>query len=272
MKKIFRIILKYLLFYILKFINFFLYRTNYKIIPTLSEYKKIKFEYSEKTRRLVLRKNKKLFDKIYFDSTHSETDLCLLGRKYNTNKSSLNLNGHRSGYTSFYSLIFDSIKKKNCNIAEIGIEKNGSTRMWRKYFSNAYIHCFEIDEKKINFAKKQRLSKVSYHYIDVANPKIIKTAFSQTKAKFDVIIDDSTHKFDHQINIVKNVHRFLKKNGVLIIEDIYRVRNDYSEKKYFEKLKSIKKIFSKIIFIETNNINNFTANWKCEKLLLFIKK
>ena len=70
MKKIFRIILKYLLFYILKFINFFLYRTNYKIIPTLSEYKKIKFEYSEKTRRLVLRKNKKLFDKIYFDSTH----------------------------------------------------------------------------------------------------------------------------------------------------------------------------------------------------------
>ena len=112
MKKIFRIILKYLLFYILKFINFFLYGTNYKIIPTLSEYKKIKFEYSEKTRRLVLRKNKKLFDKIYFDSTHSETDLCLLGRKYNTNKSSLNLNGHRSGYTSFYSLIFDSIKKK----------------------------------------------------------------------------------------------------------------------------------------------------------------
>lgn len=272
MKKIIRIILKYLLFYCLKFTKMFFYKSNYKIIPAISDFKQLNFDYSKKTRRLIIRKDKKSFDKLYFDSTHSETDLCLLGKKFNTNKSSLNLNGHRSGYTGFYSLIFESLKEKKCNIAEIGIEKNGSTNMWRNYFLNASIHCFEKDLKKINFAKKQNLPKVKYHYIDVSDPEIIMKSFSSTKKKFDIIIDDSTHDFNHQINIIKNLHFFLKKNGILIIEDVFRFKKENYERRYYKKLKSIKNLFSKITFVETYNVNNFTANYKCEKILFLRKK
>lgn len=272
MKKIYRIYFKYIIFYFLKCLNYFLYKKNFKIIPAFSDYNRINFDYSEKTRRLVLRKEKKIFDKIYFDSTLSETNLCFLGKKFDTNKSSLNLNGHRSGYTVFYSLIFEHLIEKKCNIAEIGIEKNGSTNMWRNYFLKANIDCFEKDKKKIIYAKKQQLAKVKYHYIDVNSPTIIKKAFLQTKKKFDIIIDDSTHEFDHQINIIKNVHAFMKKGGILIIEDIYRLRKDNSEKNYYNKLKTIKNLFSKITFVESFNANNFTASWKCEKLLYLRKK
>jgi len=123
-KKTYRIVTKLFLFSFLKIANFFLQKSNYKIIPAVSDYNSFNFDYSKSTRRLVLRKNKKSFDKIVIDSTHSETDLCFLGKKYSTNKSSLNLNGHRSGYTSLYSLLFSRLKEEKCLVAEIGIEKN----------------------------------------------------------------------------------------------------------------------------------------------------
>ena len=271
-KKTYRIVTKLFLFSFLKIANFFLQKSNYKIIPAVSDYNSFNFDYSKSTRRLVLRKNKKSFDKIVIDSTHSETDLCFLGKKYSTNKSSLNLEGHRSGYTSLYSFLFLSLKEKKCSIAEIGIEKNGSTNMWRNYFSKARINCFELDKKKIELAKKQKLKNVYYHYIDVSSPQIIIQQFNKVNKKFDIIIDDSTHEFDHQINIIKNTHKFIKSGGYLVIEDIYRFRKGHEESKYFEKLKNLRKIFSKIVFIETPHVNNFTANWKCEKILLLIKK
>ena len=140
MKKLYRITEKFLLYLFLKSAKIIFWKSNYKIIPAIAEYDKLKFDYSKKTRRLVLRKQPNTFDKIFFDSTHSETDLCFLGKKHSTNKSSLNLNGHRSGYTGLYSFLFNHLKKKKCSIAEIGIEKNGSTNMWREYFTKASIN------------------------------------------------------------------------------------------------------------------------------------
>ena len=106
----------------------------------------------------------------------------------------------------------------------------------------------------------------------MSSPQIIIQQFNKVNKKFDIIIDDSTHEFDHQINIIKNTHKFIKSGGYLVIEDIYRFRKGHEESKYFEKLKNLRKIFSKIVFIETPHVNNFTANWKCEKILLLIKK
>jgi SAM-dependent methyltransferase len=272
MKKTYRITTKFFLYIFLKIVKFFLRSSNYKIIPAVADYNSFNFDYSKSNRRLVMRKKESSFNSMVIDSTHSETDLCFLGKKHSTNKSSLNLNGHRSGYTSLYSLLFSGLKKKNCLVAEIGIEKNGSTNMWRDYFSKARIDCFELDKKKIMLAKKQKLKKVHYHYIDVDNAEVIKKQFNKVNKKFDIIIDDSTHEFNHQINIIKNTYKFIKSGGYLIIEDIYRFKKGHEESKYYEKLKHLRKNFSTIVFIETTHANNFTASWKCEKILLLIKK
>ena len=111
-----------------------------------------------------------------------------------------------------------------------------------------------------------------YHYIDVNEKKIIISQFTKTKKKYDIIIDDSTHLFTHQINIISSTYKFLKPGGILVIEDIYKFRKGYEENKYYEKLKPVFKFFSYITFIDTPHINNFTANWKNEKILLLIKK
>ncbi len=101
--------------------------------------------------------------------------------------------------------------------------------------------------------------------------KSIYSAFNKTKIKYDIIIDDSTHLFDDQIRVIKNSFKFLKTNGIMIIEDIYRFRNNYQEYRYFNKLASIKKYFHEIFFIETKHVNNFTASWKNEKILLLLR-
>ena len=59
--------------------------------------------------------------------------------------------------------------------------------------------------------------------------------------------------------------------GILIIEDIFKKRKKNSEKNYFQKLKSFRRVFNKIYFVEFHNLNNWTANWKCEKILVLIK-
>ena len=271
-KKKIRFISKIFNIWIIRFFNFTLKKANYRILPTLNSNEKFNLKFSSKTRRFILKKNSDKFGKIIIDSSSEETDLCRLGAKFKTNKSSLNLDGHRSGYTGFYNLILNHLINKNCHVAEIGIEKNASTKMWRQYFNNASIDCYEIDKEKINLGLKDKLKKVKYHFIDVRSKKIINNQFQKNKKKYDLIIDDSTHLFDHKINIIFGVYKFLKPGGILIIEDIYRIKKGYEEEKYYEKLKKIKKYFSYIAFIETPHINNYTASWKNEKILILIKK
>ena len=272
MKKYYRIFLNFLLFEKMKILNKIFIKTKIKILPPLGEKKEFNYDFSQKTRRVVFRKDEKKFGKIIFDGSLNESYLCNLGKKFNTNKSGINLDGHRSGYTSLYNLLLTHLKNKKCFIAEIGIEKNASTKMWRKYFNKASIDCFEIDKHKIYNAKKQKLKNVKYHFIDVQNKRLINSQFKKLKKKFDLIIDDSTHLFDHQINIIFNTYKYLKQGGILIIEDIYRHRKGYEEQRYYNSLKKLKKNFSDIVFIETSHINNYTASWDCEKILILIKK
>ena len=271
-KKKIRLITKFLFIFFIRILNLMLIKTRIKILPPIEIGHKFNFDFSQSTRRHILRKNSNNFGKIIFDGSLEETILCHLGRRYNTNKSSINMVGHRSGYTSFYNLIFTNFINKKCSFAEIGIEKNASTKMWRAFFKKANIDCFEIDKQKINQAKRDKLKNVKYYFIDVSNKKIINAQFKKTKKKYDIIIDDSTHLFDHQINIILSTYKFLKPGGIIIIEDIYKFRKGYEEIRYYEKIKHLKKFFSYIAFIETPHVNNFTASWKNEKILLLIKK
>ena len=147
-KKFYRIIHKFIVFILFKLINFILIKTDFSIIPAINKVNFSNFIYSKNTRRLVFLKNNNSFNKISIDSSLSETKLCKLGNKYQTNKSSINIEGHRSGYTSFFTLLFSSLRDKKINIAEIGIEKNSSIKLWREYFKRASIYEFEFDKKK----------------------------------------------------------------------------------------------------------------------------
>ena len=143
--------------------------------------------------------------------------------------------------------------------------------MLREYFKNAHINGFEYDQKLIEMAKNFYLPNTNYYKIDVRNPNNIKTAFKHSNKKYDIIIDDSTHEFKDQINVIYNTRQFMKKNSYLIIEDIFTKKNAYNEKNYYEELKKIKSEFSDITFIKCNHKYNYAGFWHNHKVLCLRK-
>ena len=87
------------------------------------------------------------------------------------------------------------------------------------------------------------------------------------KKKFKIIIEDSTHEFDDQIRVIKNITNFLEPGGYLIIEDIFHEPKNL-EKKYYESIKKYEHLFEKIYFIECNHINKYSPGWNNDKLLI----
>lgn len=82
------------------------------------------------------------------------TELCQLGQKYDTDKSSQRNNvsdiRHCHPYTIFYDGLFRNKKCDALNIAELGILDGASLLMWKEYFTNAQIHGFEYNNDLIH--------------------------------------------------------------------------------------------------------------------------
>ena len=270
LKKIYRTLLKFFQILIIAVISPFINLLGFKVSPTLERFYLYNFKFNTSTRRIIFdTESKKNFNKIFFDSTLSNSKLCKLGKTHPCDKSPINTKFHRHGYTSFYNILFATFINKKINFAEIGIWKNESTKMWRDYFKKANIYGFEYYDNLIKKAKNDKLKKVFIKKINVKNKKSILESFKKTNVKFDIIIDDSTHLFDDQIRLIHNAHKFLKTGGYLIIEDIEK---NNLEENYFRSLKKIKKYFEEIVFIDTNHINKYSAQYKNDKLLILIKK
>ena len=210
------------------------------------------------------------FKKIIIDTTYFNSDLCEISKNYKTDKSPYNLK-HRHSYTGIYHFLFHKIKNYNLNIAEIGCYKNEGIKMFREYFKNSNLYGYDIGQKYIDSAKKDDLKNTFYFLMDVNNDKSIQDGLSKCPEKFDIIIDDSSHIFDHQIKIIKNSLFFLKDGAYLIIEDIFNSRKEHSEKKYFHSLSNIKKYFSEIYFVQSKHVNNFSPLYDNDKILVLVR-
>jgi len=202
------------------------------------------------------------------------SDLCMIGRKYDTDKSSLRKNvtntRHCHPYTLFYNAFFKKQRFEKLKIAEIGILDGASLLMWREYFSNSQIYGFEYDKDLINnFKNKFDNSNITLSNINVNFESNIYNNFQNINQQYDIIIDDSTHDFDDQIRVIKNVHSFLKPGGVLIIEDIFK---KYDENNYIEKLHDILDIFQDYFFVNLDHSRKNSFGWDNDKLFILIKK
>lgn len=216
-------------------------------------------------------------NKLIIDSSDSMTDLCILGMKYNTNKSPYcskianmvpNPDDHAHGYTAVYDMLFSGIRYKNINFAEIGVYYNRSMKLFREYFPNAVIYGFDHVNSHLESASNENLPNVFYHWIEAFDKKIIIQTMNSTKTKFDVIIDDSSHQFITQINFIETLHSYLNPGGMLIIEDILGTS---TEEMFAEAIEPFQHYYSNIFFIETKHKYQYSGEHKCDKLLVLTK-
>lgn len=204
---------------------------------------------------------------------NNSSELCEIGRKYDTDKSSQRNNvsnfRHCHPYTIFYDDLFKNKRDEKLKIAELGILDGGSLLMWKEYFENAEIYGFEYDNNFINnFKQNFNNDRVTLSNIDVTNKDNIIKAFSKLNILYDIIIDDTTHQFEDQINVIENTYEYLKPGGILIIENIFK---SYNENDYINRLTPILENFQDYYFIELDHINRNSTGWNNDKLFILIK-
>jgi predicted O-methyltransferase YrrM len=204
---------------------------------------------------------------------NNSTELCEIGRKYDTDKSSQRDNvtniRHCHPYTLFYDGLFKNKKNMPLNIAELGILDGASLCMWQEYFTNSEIYGFEYNEQLINnFKENFDNDRITLSNIDVTNKESIENSFSELNVLYDIIIEDTTHQFEDQIRVIENTYQYLKPGGMMIIEDIYK---SYDENSYINRLRPILNNFQDYYFIELDHVNKNSTGWDNDKLFILIK-
>lgn len=115
-------------------------------------------------------------------------------------------------YIESYERLFSPVRNEKINVLEIGINRGDSLKMWREYFPNANIYGIDIvlPKEKVDGVTMLQCSQVDAHRIN----ELFKDV------NFDIIIDDGSHKIQHQLLSAKYFWSKMNRNGLYIIEDI----------------------------------------------------
>lgn len=208
--------------------------------------------------------------RLIVDSTHSNTDLCKICAASNSDKSPLetpNSQRHRHPYSSVYSMLFSPLRNMPIQFAEIGIAYGASANAWFNWFSQARLCFFDRDENFV--AIIAQTSRSISAVMDVSKDGDVERALAVPGGLYDVILDDSSHEFEHQIRIIKEAIPFVKPGGYIIVEDIYRSHN---EKDYEDALTDILDSFSMAYFVICNHEERWSPGWNNDKMLVLVKK
>ena len=212
--------------------------------------------------------------RITIDTTNAYTDLCLIGKIVKTDKCPYldpDVPRHRHPYTGVYAMLFAPMKNSELEFAEIGIAGANSVILWWNYFTKANFSFFDNQQEFIDHARRIAFQSrtPTFSLMDVGVDGNITKVLSDTGKIFDVIVDDSSHKYEDQIRIIKESFPFVKSGGYIIIEDIYR---NVSELQYEKDLVDIISKCSIAYFIICNHEERYSPGWNNDKLFVLVKE
>lgn len=211
-----------------------------------------------------------MIPRIVIDSSDATTELCRIGRAAGTDKSPYNTVAHRHPYTAVYSMLFAPLKNKPIRFAEIGVAGGASALLWEIYFTHrdTEVRMFDRDQNFLDRARKHVGGRFTFELMDVSLDGDVSRALGQDK--YDVIIDDSSHDFYHQIRIINEAWPCLKSGGMLIVEDIFR---NESEERYTKALfeAEILENAATTYFVHCEHKDKWSPDWDNDKLLVLVK-
>ena len=146
--------------------------------------------------------------------------LTKLANKFGTDKGTTVDDAH--GYTEFYQQFFE--KYENPKILEIGTYKGASARMFNEFYDG---ECEIWTCDCANEFSKYVADMPNVHFIQLdANDMawILQVKSDLSNIGFDIIIDDASHIWQHQMNLISGFHSLLNEGGIYIIEDIHYSR------------------------------------------------
>lgn len=123
-------------------------------------------------------------------------------------------------YLSEYHRLLADYRSKPIRLLEIGIQNGGSLEIWRKYFSNAQrlVGCDINPEcEKLEYDDRRIVVVVGDANADATEAKIM----GKAAGKFDLIIDDGSHRSGDIIISFARYFPHLDDSGLYIVEDLH---------------------------------------------------
>lgn len=117
---------------------------------------------------------------------------------------------------------------------EIGVQKGGSLRTWGEYFSQGTIVGIDIDPTCVTHQGENRYVRIG----DQSDPSLLFDVVAEF-GRPDIILDDGSHRWDHQIQTLQTLYPLLKAGGVYIVEDIDTSFDAYLEEFPFQGFSQI---------------------------------
>jgi len=131
-----------------------------------------------------------------------------LGAKYLPSKRTHN-------YLIYYWMHFRDIRFDVKKVIEIGVQTDHSVRMWEEFFPNATIYGIDIDPACKQFEGGRRKIFIG----DQSDPEFCRQVIKETGGGIDVIIDDASHRFEHQLMSFSYFFPAMSSHGIYVIED-----------------------------------------------------
>ena len=134
-----------------------------------------------------------------------------IGLKYGTDKAS---NSH--DYLEFYERFFAPLRHSEITLLEIGVAQGASLKTWEAYFPNARIIGADI----LLSSKRFERARVAIELIDQSDLEdLVRIAVKH--GPFDIVIEDGSHMWEHQITSLRTLFPFVKHNGFYVVEDLH---------------------------------------------------
>ena len=118
-------------------------------------------------------------------------------------------------YLDAYELFFGRLANTEIDLLEIGVESGGSLKMWHEFFPKAKITGIDIDKECRKFA----CERIEIITGDQGDRGFIEE-FAKDKS-FDIVIDDGSHKVEHQRSCFKRLWNTVKSGGFYVVEDLH---------------------------------------------------
>lgn len=120
-------------------------------------------------------------------------------------------------YFEIYERHFERFRGRPVQVLEIGVFHGGSLEMWRWYFGRrSTVVGIDIDERTRELAGPG----IDVRIGDQSDPEFLRSLVDEYGA-FDIVIDDGSHRSDHQIATLEALWPHLADDAVYLVEDLH---------------------------------------------------
>ncbi|MCJ2082334.1 class I SAM-dependent methyltransferase [Methylobacterium sp. J-090] len=133
-----------------------------------------------------------------------------IGVHFRTDKSSIDHN-----FLNFYDGFISPLRNRKIKLLEIGVLNGKSLKVWEAYFPDADIVGADI----VPASKRFEGGRTSIEIVDQSNLEDL-VRLGAKYGPFDVVIEDGSHMWEHQITSLRTLFPFVKDGGYYIAEDL----------------------------------------------------